>query len=199
MDNSFLFSFHIKTVWSSLFISRFNLVQDLSSAFAVIYHSTFCCFQLIFQRNKSNLSVDFWIGSIMTRVTRPFPTLYITLIVQCPYQFNCKIFSTQSLHLSKMHLVSLVLLYQMHQCSLIQTAQMHPCSQCSLIQTVQMHPCCENPDAFSRLHRFCLSISRRLVVLPSSITPQKITASQVHPLKFTQTLRYYPPTGIQGT
>jgi hypothetical protein len=58
---------------------------------------------------------------------------------------------------------------------------------------------CENPDAFSRLHRFCLSISRRLVVLPSSITPQKITASQVHPLKFTQTLRNYPSTSIQGT
>ena len=58
---------------------------------------------------------------------------------------------------------------------------------------------CENPDAFSRLHRFCLSISRRLVVLPSSITPQKITASQVHLLKFTQTLRNHPSTSIQGT
>ena len=58
---------------------------------------------------------------------------------------------------------------------------------------------CENPDAFSRLHRFCLSISRRLVVLPSSITPQKITASQLHPLKFTQTLRNYLSTSIQGT
>ena len=58
---------------------------------------------------------------------------------------------------------------------------------------------CENPDAFSRLHRFCLSISRRLVVLPSSITPptnhgQSSTSFEVH-----SNSQKSSSTGIQGT